>query len=216
MREEAAGGMADDIRTEESAGTGPEGGMADDAGKDPDSGGMADEPAGGDGGEPARAEGDGGDGAEAYELTVPEDFPLPEDNLKSFSAACREAGLTKEQAERILGWHQEQYRQTRAFSEQEEQRILDGWNKEILADKDFGGRNYKATVADARRALRAFDPDGELRAFLRESQYQFHPTVIRAVARVGRAMGEHGLVGGNGGGNEEKPLEERMYPNMTF
>ncbi len=217
MSEEASGGMADDIKDEPAgAGEGPEGGMADEGGKDP-TGGMADEPAAGDEGKTAaQAEGENKGEPEAYELTVPEDFPLPEDNLKSFSAACREAGLSKEQAEKILDWHQEQYRQTRAFSEQEEQRILDGWNREILEDREFGGRNYKATVADARRALQAFDPDGELRAFLRESQYQFHPTVIRAVARVGRAMGEHGLAGGDGEGREPRPLEERMYPNMKF
>lgn len=153
---------------------------------------------------------------ENYELAASEDFPMPEENLKSFSAACREAGLTKAQAEKILGWHKGQYQETQAFAAQQEKQVLDGWNREILADKDFGGRNYKATVVDARRAFQAFDPDGELRAFLRESKYQFNPVVIRAVARVGRMMGEHGFVGQNGEGKEEKPLEERMYPNMKF
>ena len=141
---------------------------------------------------------------------------MPEENLKSFSAACREAGLSKEQAEKILGWHKGQYRETQAIAAQQEQQVLEGWQREILADADFGGRNYKATVADARRAFQAFDPDGELRAMLRDSKYQFHPTVVRAVARVGRAMGEHGFVGRNGEGTEDKPLEERMYPNMKF
>lgn len=153
---------------------------------------------------------------EDYELAVSEDFPLPEENLKSFSAACREAGLSKEQAEKILDWHKGQYRETRDFAAQQEQQVLEGWNREILADADFGGLNYKATVADARRAFQAFDPDGELRAMLRDSKYYRHPTVIRAVARVGRAMGEHGFVGSNGEGTEDKPLEERMYPNMKF
>lgn len=200
---------------EEAAETAPlnegQGGIADEA---PQPGGIADEEVGAPekGAEP---EGDAGK-QDAYELTASEDFPMPEENLKSFSAACREAGLSREQAEKILGWHKEQYRETQAFTAQQEKQILDGWNKEILADGDFGGRNYKATVADARRALQAFDPDGSLRAFLRESRQQYNPIVIRAAARVGRMMGEHGFVARNGEGKEEKPLEERMYPNMKF
>ena len=152
----------------------------------------------------------------AYDLKAPDGFPIPEDNLASFSRACREAGLSREQAEKILDWHRERFTESQGLAAQEEARVLDGWRTEILADKDFGGSNYKATVADARRALAAFDPDGKLRAFLRESRWQHNPDVIRVVARVGRAMGEHGFVGQSGQGGRQKPLEERMYPDMKF
>ena len=72
----------------------------------------------------------------------------------------------------------------------------------------------KATIADARKALEAFDTDGSLRALLRETKYQYNPAIIRAVARVGKAMGEHGFVNQNGTGKTDVPLEERMYPDM--
>lgn len=215
MDESVENGIADEVREEPASrdGQAVEGGIADEE-TSPE--GIADE---GPGAPEKNAEPEGQaekQEPEDYELAASEDFPMPEENLKSFSAACREAGLTRAQAERILGWHKGQYQETQAFAAQQEKQVLDGWNREILADRDFGGRNYKATVADARRALQAFDPDGELRAFLRESKYQFNPTVIRAAARVGRMMGEHGLVAQNGEGKEEKPLEERMYPNMKF
>lgn len=215
MDESVENGIADEVREEPASrdGQAVEGGIADEE-TSPE--GIADE---GPGAPEKNAETEGQaekQEPEDYELAASEDFPIPEENLKSFSAACREAGLTRAQAERILGWHKGQYQETQAFAAQQEKQVLDGWNREILADRDFGGRNYKATVADARRALQAFDPDGELRAFLRESRYQFNPTVIRAAARVGRMMGEHGLVAQNGEGKEEKPLEERMYPNMKF
>ncbi len=215
MDESVENGIADEVREEPASrdGQAVEGGIADEE-TSPE--GIADE---GPGAPEKNAETEGQaekQEPEDYELAASEDFPMPEENLKSFSAACREAGLTRAQAERILGWHKGQYQETQAFAAQQEKQVLDGWNREILADRDFGGRNYKATVADARRALQAFDPDGELRAFLRESKYQFNPTVIRAAARVGRMMGEHGFVAQNGEGKEEKPLEERMYPNMKF
>ena len=215
MDESVETGIADEVREEPASrdGQAAEGGIADEetspegiADERPDAPEKNAEPEG----QAEKQE------PEDYELAASEDFPMPEENLKSFSAACREAGLTRAQAERILGWHKGQYQETQAFAAQQEKQVLDGWNREILADRDFGGRNYKATVADARRALQAFDPDGELRAFLRESKYQFNPTVIRAAARVGRMMGEHGFVAQNGEGKEEKPLEERMYPNMKF
>lgn len=190
------------------------------AGADGAGGGIADEGEAGEVGEVGEA-GEGvagvaGTGEDDWELDAGGDFPIPEDNLKSFSRACRGAGLSREQAERILDWHKARYRESQDLAAQEEERALNGWRAEILADRDFGGSRYKATVADARRALAAFDPDGKLRAFLRESRWQFNPDVIRVAARVGRAMGEHGFAGQNGAGGRQKPLEERMYPNMSF
>lgn len=150
----------------------------------------------------------------AYELAAPADFPLPEANLKSFSDACHKLGLSREQAEGMLAWHRDFHNAVSGEAQQNAARVLDGWQREMERDKDFGGAHMKATVADARKALAAFDTDGSLRALLRESQYQYHPAVIRAVARIGRAMGEHAFIGEGGEGTTDVPLEERLYRNM--
>lgn len=193
------------------------GGIAEDD-KHEDQGGIADETAQGDS---AGTEGAGSQDKtepkkepEPYELTAPEDFPLPEENLKSFTAKARELGLTKEQAEGMLKWHQEYDASVGKYLQQNEANVLQAWGKEIGADKEFGGANMKTTIADARKALEAFDVDGSLRALLRETKYQYNPAIIRAVARVGKAMGEHGFVNQNGTGKADIPLEERMYPDM--
>lgn len=212
------------------------GGIADEGGTDvdlKDGGGIADEPqeeTGGIADDPGQGKGDDGqdkkegggekDGGkqqepEAYELTAPEDFPLPAGNLDSFTARARELGLTKEQAEGMLAWHREFHGDVTKAMQQRESAVLQGWAKEIRGDKEFGGDNWKETLADSRRALAAFDPDGSLRALLRDSKYQNNPTIIRAVARIGRAMKEHDFVGQNGAGkSRDIPLEERMYPDM--
>lgn len=154
---------------------------------------------------------------EAYELTAPEDFPLPAENLTSFTAKARELGLTKEQAKGMLEWHKDFHTSVTGAMRQQESETLKSWAKEIQEDRDFGGNHWKATVAEARKALDAFDTDGGLRALLRDSQYQHNPTIIRAIARVGRAMGEHAFVGQNGEGKgRDIPLEERMYPDMKI
>ena len=148
---------------------------------------------------------------EEYELAAGDDFPMPEENLKSFAKACRDAGLTKEQAEKVLGWHKDQYAAYSGGLAQEEKATLEGWSKEIQADAEFGGTHWKQTVADARRALAAFDEDGSLRQMLRDTKYQHNPTIIRAVARLGRMMQEHGWVGQGGAARQDLPLEERMW-----
>lgn len=195
------GGIADDVKTEEAGATG----------------GIADEP-GTKGAEDQGKNQEGGEGTkepEPYELTSPEGFQIPAENLQSFTAKARELGLTKAQAEGMLAWHKEFDASVGKMMEQSEQATLKAWGTEIGQDKDFGGANMKTTIADARRALEAFDTDGSLRALLRDTQYQYNPAIIRAVARVGRAMGEHGFVGQNGNaGRASVPLEERMYPDM--
>lgn len=154
---------------------------------------------------------------EAYELTAPEDFPVPAENLTSFTAKARELGLTKEQAKGMLEWHKDFHTSVTGAMQQQESETLKNWAKEIQEDRDFGGNHWRATIAEARKALDAFDTDGSLRALLRDSQYQHNPTIIRTIARVGRAMGEHEFVGQNGEGkSRDIPLEERMYPDMKI
>lgn len=148
-----------------------------------------------------------------WELAAPADFPLPEENLKSFSEAAKKLGLTREQAEGMLGWHKAFHEEALAANEAAMKQVINGWRNELAKDVEFGGAKSKETLAAARRALAVFDPDGGLRALLRESGYQFHPEVVRAVARIGQAMGEHEFIGA-GGSEKRAPLHERMYPEM--
>ena len=184
----ASAGIADDQPVDD--GTSPV-----DAGPE----GIADEakPEGGENPE-GEAKPEGKAEPEAYELSAGEDFPMPEENLKSFTEACRGAGLTKEQAEAVLGWHKAQYGDWQKTVAQEEKATLEGWNKEIQGDAEFGGAHWKQTVADARKAFDVVDVDGSLRQMLRDTKYQHNPAVIRAVARLGRMMQEHGWVGQGG------------------
>lgn len=143
-------------------------------------------------------------------LETPKDFPLPQDNLDSFAAAAKKAGLTQEQAKSMLAWHKEFHDAVMADNERIRTQTMEAWQKEMDKDADFGGAKFKATVAEARKAFAQFDGDGELRKVLRESGYDKHPAIIRVVARVGRAMGEHTFIGGNGEGSNA-PLEERLW-----
>lgn len=152
---------------------------------------------------------------EDYRLEAGEDFNVPQENLQSFEKACKDAKLSKAQAEALLGWHKSFAGDVAKYQQQQEAETVKAWQTEILKDPEFGGQSWKATVADSRRALAEFDTDGRLRAFLKAAHADYHPDVVRCIARVGRAMREDKIVTSKGNGNSVKALEDRMWPDMT-
>ena len=154
---------------------------------------------------------------EEYVASIEGEHPFAEEDIKGFSNVCREVGVTKEQAEKILAWHRDQYLEVAANNKQVFEDTVHSWDKTILSDPDFGGKNYTRTVADARKALKHFDEDGSIRAMLKETRYDRHPAIIKMIARIGRAMGEDSFTGVSGSGKSEQlPLEERLFKNMNF
>lgn len=151
---------------------------------------------------------------EDYALEAGEGFNVPEENLKSFTECCRKAGLTKAQAEAVLGWHRDFAGDVAKAQAQQESATLKSWQEQILADPEIGGQNWKATVADSRRALARFDPDGQLRAVLKSTHADYHPAVVRAIARIGREMREDKFITSKGRGASNVPLEDRLWPDM--
>ena len=150
---------------------------------------------------------------EDYTLEAGEGFNVPADNLKSFTEACKAAGLTKAQAEAMLSWHRGFAGDVQKLQAQQESAMLAGWQKQIMEDPEIGGAQWKATVADCRRALAWADTDGSLRKLLKETHADFNPSVIKSIARIGRAMREDRFITGKGGGSA-KALEDRMWPDM--
>lgn len=147
---------------------------------------------------------------EAYELTAPDGYPMSEGDLKALNGLCKEAKLSKAQGEAVLKYLHGNY-----TSWQEGQAAqVKKWAEEARADKEFGGDKFDANVADARRGLATFDTDGSIRAMLEETGYGNHPAVLKIFARVGKALGEDKLVGVGGNAREDKPLEDRLWPDM--
>lgn len=151
---------------------------------------------------------------EDYTLEAGEGFNVPADNMKSFTEACKKAGLTKAQAEAMLSWHRDFAGDVSKAQAQQESATLKGWQEQILNDPEIGGNNWKAAVADSRRALAHFDTDGSLRQLLKQTHADYNPAVVRCIARIGRAMREDKFITSKGGGTNAKALEDRMWPDM--
>ena len=170
-------------------------------------------------GKPDGADGKGEAGKEgadaaAYTLTAPEGYPISEGALKGLNEVCKNANLNEEQANAVMAYMKGNYTSAMASQQEAMQAQAKTWIGEFQADKDFGGDKFDASVADAQRALATFDQSGTVSKMLAETGYGNNPDVLRIFARVGRALGEDQLAGNGGGGAEQKPLEDRMYPNM--
>ncbi len=145
-----------------------------------------------------------------YDLTPPEDFPILPEVLHSLCQSCHEAGLTREQAMSHLSWlHAHHKALHERISTARKQ-----WIRELREDSEFGRDRFNDTVRNAIRALDAFDPDGTIRELLEESRFGDHPAIIRACARIGRALLEDRAFARSSGRRERIPLEERLYPHM--
>lgn len=202
ITDESVESIADDV-SEQSAG--------------PDGPGQETAPAG-DGKAEGQDEGENGsgDGEDPYTLSAPEGFAIGEDALKAFTDSAKGAKLSKQQAEAMLSWHKEFHEQQMKARAALEQEVISGWQKQMLDDPEFGGKNYKKTVADARYALKVYDQSGELKKLLKDMKADFHPAIIKALAMAGAGLREHDVVGENthGGRGERAPLEDRMWPGM--
>lgn len=150
--------------------------------------------------------------AEAYELAAPDGYPMDAQALKAFTEHCREAGLSKQQAEKQLSWMKDNYQNWQ--KQQTAQRK--NWREELRADTDFGGSKYDSSLAEARQALARFDEDGQIRAMLNETGYGDHPAVAKIFARVGRALAEDKAVGKKAAEGKRIPLEDRLYSGWTI
>ena len=90
------------------------------------------------------------------------------------------------------------------------------WVKLAKADPEIGGANFDASMQEAARARAQFFTP-EFDKLLDSTGLGNHPEVIRAWARVGKAIGQSPLrQPGNppAPSHEEKSLAQKLWPNM--
>lgn len=140
------------------------------------------------------------------ELEVPEGFSARQEDIQRFHETALGMGLTKDQAQQLVDM---QHANVLAAQQQYAEQVK-RWAEEVRMDKEMGGAAFDSTVMYAKSALAKIDPEGELFEMLESSGHSNNPTVIRALSRMGKAMGEDGVVTGKETG-QQQPLEDRLY-----
>ena len=157
---------------------------------------------------------------EAYELEAPGGFAIDPQALAAATPVFKELGLSNEQANKLMPVAA---KFAAGLSDKLNAQILNqvradrkAWLDTAMADREIGGANWKQTLAKGAFALDnlGFPKGSPFRVLLDESGLGNHPEMIRAWAKVGRAIGEDGdFVRGTGGTSSRRDAAETLYPN---
>jgi hypothetical protein len=152
---------------------------------------------------------------EKYELKFSEQSPLDKAaDAEKIAAFAKKHGLTQEQAQELAAETEARAQavieRQQAFLKSEGAR----WKSEVEADKDLGGKNLTQTIANTKRVMDRFAPEGSpMRSLLNETGYGNHPEFVRFVNAIGKAMAEDSpsILGGTGPGSMKEFDPRQLY-----
>lgn len=154
---------------------------------------------------------------EAYEIdkfTVPEGMELDKDRLAAVTPIFKELDLSQKGAQKLVDFHAGMVQKQTVEAQTRWDEMQADWKKQTTSDPEIGGKELAANAAFARAALKEFGTP-ELNAAADMLGWGNHPEFLRGWARVGRAISEDKLRVGKEAGNADKPVANRMFPNMN-
>jgi hypothetical protein len=164
----------------------------------------------------AKAEADKAKGGapETYEpFVLPDGVESDAEALEAFLPVAKEWNLTQAQAQKLVDL-QAAHAVKGAEAVQKNWTDTNAkWVADAKTDKEIGGDKFDENVGYANSVIRKFGTP-ELTAALHMTGAGNHPEFIRLMTRVGRAMGEDGIVAGNPAG-AKKSAEDRIYNHPT-
>lgn len=148
------------------------------------------------------------------DFTLPEGVPIDKELLNAVLPVFKEAGLTQEQAQRLITFHGEGAKLNAATFEADKNSRVEA----IKNDKEVGGENFTQASETMGRALSQFLNDSE-QAELKAYVDRFGPSPILAklMYRVGKGMTEDSrMERGNNARAEpdQATILKNMYPSM--
>lgn len=186
-----------------------------DAGDAPAEGGETDKPEG-----EAEAAPEGP--PEAYELTAPEGITLDAEAIELATPVFKDLGLNNEQANKLMPVAADFAKRIQEKSQQavmtEVMAQRAAWADEAQNDPEIGGGKFQETMALSAKALDTLGyPKGSpFRDFLTDSGLGNHPEMIRAMRRIGEAVGEdNNFVRADAGAQTRKSDAEVFYPKLA-
>lgn len=148
---------------------------------------------------------------EKYELTAPEGVALQPGLLGKFEELFRKNNLTNEAAQELINSYAENIIKPDQVSLQEQlAKQHETWKETVAKDTELGGTNFPNTEKFAQSAVAKFGTP-ELKTYLNTTGLGSHPELVRAFARIGKAMAEDSIVSGK---HESVNSLLELYPTM--
>jgi hypothetical protein len=150
-------------------------------------------------------------------VTLPEGMKLDESILKGLTDEAAKLKLSSEQASGLGAFLAAEQKRSEEADVAEWSKRSAEWAASVKADKDFGGANFDATVADAQKAIIQFGGK-DLAAELEKWGLQNFPPLVKAFARAGKALGEDtsrsGAPAGQSGPTTRAEQLRQEFPSM--
>ena len=124
---------------------------------------------------------------ESYVLDLPDYQGSPED-LAFVTEMAQQSGLPAKEASEFL-------RRSEIYQTILQEKTAEAWQEACRTDPEFGGAQFDANLAVAKRGYNMFASDG-LKSLLEQTGYGNHPEVLRLFHKIGKMMGEDNIVGG--------------------
>ncbi len=124
---------------------------------------------------------------EKYEFTIPEGLPEQADLMAQFSTLAKDASLSQEQANKVVGlWHE---MQLKARSDAEGKLTA-----AVTTLQSEWGKDYDRNLGFAKKAVDHFGGK-DLADYLDASGMGNHTPLIKAFQAIGKALGEDTMIG---------------------
>jgi hypothetical protein len=158
---------------------------------------------------------------EKYTLELPDESPFDASFVEQFSAKAKEGKLTQEQAKTVFDYVHQQIGDRMSAAQQAElkggksyESRVKQWAKEAANDKEIGGVHWNENIGLAQRVAAQFF-DSDVLDFLENTGYGSHPGIVKALVKIGKAMGEDTLVKapGTAEAKKEKTASQSLYPS---
>lgn len=124
---------------------------------------------------------------ESYVLNLPNFQGSPED-LQFIADMAQQSGLPAKEASEFL-------RRSEIYQTILQEKTAEAWAEACRTDPEFGGAQFDANLAVAKRGYNMFASDG-LKSLLEQTGYGNHPEVLRVFHQIGKLLGEDNIVGG--------------------
>ena len=138
---------------------------------------------------------------ESYVLDLPNFQGSPED-LAFVTEMAQQSGLPAKEASEFL-------RRSEIYQNILQEKTAEAWAEASRTDPEFGGAQFDANLAVAKRGYNMFASD-ELKSLLEQTGYGNHPEVLRVFHKIGKMMGEDNIVGGGASSSFDA---RAMFPN---
>ena len=149
-----------------------------------------------------------------YEFTMPEGVELDKALLNEFVPIAKELKLTQAQAQKLVDLQTKTVKGIEDSRAQGWETMQEQWVSNSKSDKEYGGLQFEANVALARKAVAQFGTDA-LKEALDSTGMGNHPEMLRFMYRVGKAISEDTMRVGQAKPEAPKDIAHRLYPTMN-